>query len=324
LTRTAPPSLPCSCPALVMLKATPLLRVSPACSPDSHASFRYRDSGGLDTKRGNDEHEQLLRSCGWAIRAEEMEIFRLAKDITGRQMLSSSWSLPLHALLLRRVPHSTAGLNSTSTAASPSRQTGSGGACAPLRRTRASALIKCAAASVAATPRSACARAARRTAVASASAATGKDIDRACCLPHVPRAASPGRRYCLAAALHNELGLTCTKMWCVSRLQSCCAAWLLTRGAGGARGAWAWWSSASRTASNAIRRRKAKDSSALPFRSHLLRVVFTFALFDCSIACSCGSGALPLNARLRDVRLGQRLDALNAHRHSLQQTLAST
>ncbi len=42
-------------------------------------------------KRGSDEHEQLLRSCGWIIRAEETEIFRLAKDITGRQMLSSSW-----------------------------------------------------------------------------------------------------------------------------------------------------------------------------------------------------------------------------------------
>ena len=55
------------------------------------ARLRYRDSGGLDSKRGNDEHEQLLRSCGWAIRAEEMETFRLAKEITGRQMLSSSW-----------------------------------------------------------------------------------------------------------------------------------------------------------------------------------------------------------------------------------------
>jgi hypothetical protein len=52
---------------------------------------RYRDSGGLDTKRGTEEHEQLLHSCGWMIRAEEAEVFRMAKDITGRQLLSSSW-----------------------------------------------------------------------------------------------------------------------------------------------------------------------------------------------------------------------------------------
>ena len=61
---------------------------------DPHHIFSYRDSGGLDTKRDNDEHEQLLRSCGWIIRADETEMFRLAKDITGRQLLSSSWCGP--------------------------------------------------------------------------------------------------------------------------------------------------------------------------------------------------------------------------------------
>ena len=53
---------------------------------------RYRDSGGLDTKRSTEEHEQLLHGCGWMIRAEEAEVFNTAKDITGRQLLSSSWS----------------------------------------------------------------------------------------------------------------------------------------------------------------------------------------------------------------------------------------
>jgi hypothetical protein len=66
------------------------------CPPVPHSDciYRYRDSGGLDTKRGSEEHEQLLRSCGWAIRAEDMEVFLMAKDITGRQLLSSSWCCP--------------------------------------------------------------------------------------------------------------------------------------------------------------------------------------------------------------------------------------
>jgi hypothetical protein len=66
------------------------------CPPVAHSDciYRYRDSGGLDTKRGSEEHEQLLRSCGWAIRAEDMEVFLMAKDITGRQLLSSSWCRP--------------------------------------------------------------------------------------------------------------------------------------------------------------------------------------------------------------------------------------
>jgi len=121
----------------------------------------YRDSGGLDTKRDNDEHEQLLRSCGWIIRADETELFRLAKDITGRQLLSSSWfELDFDS-----------------------------GVSFPADRQRRCEFCG---------DESFCAC--------------------ACGTPYCSRLCQRSdwkghRSYCLSAALHNELGLTCTKMW---------------------------------------------------------------------------------------------------------------
>lgn len=153
---------------------------------------RYRDSGGLDTKRGSEEHEQLLRSCGWAIRAEEMEIFLLAKDITGRQLLSSSWCAALPPRTSVEFPTQ----RQVRYGLQQRRQLSLGQAATVrlasiLLATRALCslvsefsllghghLIIPVGASFAATRRFAPARAARRTAAACVSAATGRVTDR--------------------------------------------------------------------------------------------------------------------------------------------------
>jgi hypothetical protein len=248
----APPPSPALAPPANLGLVCFFVSPCPSSSFCSHGASRYRDSGGLDTKRSNEEHEHLLRSCGFAIRSEESEVFLLAKDVSGRQLLSSSWYRPVRAAPPQRTPHATAGSSWTSTAASASPRTGSDGECQCCRVHLRRWLTIASAVSFAARRHSARARAARRTAAACASAATGRATDR-------ERRCSAALLAASHAAAATVSLLRCTMSWGSRARRFGAQRALFPAGAlvcdaaaaGGASAAWAWSWRENRTASDA-------------------------------------------------------------------------